>query len=111
MSEGRILLFVGPDCPKCHEVIDGMVNLGIIGKNVAAAIPVRPQIITRHERPVLEIFDSGTVDGLAAGAFHDVRSMPTLVFMVDGETLKRIDGDHKEVAETIGKWARGEKIS
>jgi len=110
----RMLLFVGPDCPNCHAVISGMVQSGIIGKNIAASIPMRPQIIEMEHRITpfpLEIFDSGTVDGLAAGAFNDVRSLPTLIYMRDGEVIRRIDGDHDAILETIGKWARDEKIS
>jgi len=110
----RMLLFVGPDCPNCHDVISKMTASGILDAGTAESISMRPQIIEMEDRITpfpLEIFDSGTVDGLAAGAFNDVRSLPTLIYMRDGEVIKRIDGDHEAISEAIGKWARDEKIS
>jgi thioredoxin-like negative regulator of GroEL len=37
-------------------------------------------------------YDMDTVDGLAEGAFHDVRSIPTTIIHEDGRDLARWDG-------------------
>ncbi|MBD3264425.1 MAG: hypothetical protein GF375_04910 [Candidatus Omnitrophica bacterium] len=108
MPEVSLLLFTGPDCPKCEKVIAELVSAGIFHEDQAEELSIRPQII-RGEGS-LTIFCSGTVDGLAAGAFHDVYSVPTLIIMKEGLILKRIVGDNMEITDTLKKWADKKKF-
>jgi len=99
-----LYLFTGPDCPKCEKVISELVSAGIFHEDQAESLTIRPQTVPRGES-LLWVFCSGTVDGLAAAAFHDVYSVPTLLIMDNGTALKRIVGDNEQITYTLKKWA------
>jgi len=74
----EVQVFGKLDCGKCestrHKVEHFIHKLGVNGT-------VR-----------LSFFDLDTVDGMAEGAFYDVRNVPTTIIRNDGCDLARWDG-------------------
>lgn len=74
----EIWLFGREECSNCKvakkNVSDFLEKNGIAGS-------------VRHV-----YYDMDTVDGLAEGAFHDVRSIPTTIVHDDGKDIARWDG-------------------
>ena len=90
----KILLFVGPDCPKCRKVKQAISKF-------AFANPKANVILDKE----LKIYESDTVDGLAEGAFHDVRSLPALIIKDSaGKLSVRVDGKVMELLEALIDW-------
>jgi thioredoxin-like negative regulator of GroEL len=88
----EIWVFGRQDCPNC-KVAKETVN-DFIDKNG----------ITGSVKNVY--YDMDTVDGLAEGAFNDVRSIPTTIISDDGKNIARWDGvvpPHEELSLRIGK--------
>ena len=52
-------------------------------------------------------YDMDTVDGLAEGAFNDVRSIPTTIVHDDGENIARWDGTVPPLEELSFKISKG----
>jgi len=100
MGEARLLLFVGDECPTCTKLVEDMVGKGLISEDQVDMLSLRPQLIAED----FEILDTATVDGLAEAAFHNVKSVPTLIIVKDNETLERIDGDGMAISELIDEW-------
>jgi len=66
-------------CAKCKSTKDKLTHL--VGKAEAA------------ETVALDFYDMETVEGLAEGAFNDVRDVPTVILRGDdGEALARWEG-------------------
>ncbi len=74
----EIWVFGREQCPNCKQaqrsVSDFLVENGIVGS-------------------VKQVYyDMDTVDGLAEGAFNDVRSIPTTIVHDNGKNVARWDG-------------------
>ena len=74
----EIWLFGREECPNCT----------VAKKNVAAFLEKNG--ITESVKH--NYYDMDTVDGLAEGAFNDVRSIPTTIITDNGEDIARWDG-------------------
>ena len=74
----EIWLFGREECPNCK----------VAKKNVAAFLEKNG--ITESVKH--NYYDMDTVDGLAEGAFNDVRSIPTTIITDNGEDIARWDG-------------------
>lgn len=74
----EIWLFGREECPNCK----------VAKKNVADFLEKNG--ITESVKH--NYYDMDTVDGLAEGAFNDVRSVPTTIITDNGENIARWDG-------------------
>ena len=77
-----IKLFVGDGCPNCPQA----------KKVVEDYIKDNP----KHEDIRLELWNVGTVDGLAESAYYDVFSTPTVLVLKDNKEVKRSGGVVRE---------------
>ena len=74
----EIWVFGREECPNC-KVAKTCVDKLIKNNGISASV--------KHV-----YYDMDTVDGLAEGAFHDVRSIPTTIIHNDGKDIARWDG-------------------
>jgi glutaredoxin len=72
-------VFGKPGCAKCKSTKDKLTHL-LVKAGTAEAVP-------------LAFVDLETIEGMAEGAFNDVRELPTVILRSDsGEALARWDG-------------------
>jgi len=74
----EIWVFGREECPNCKvakKSVDDLLSKNGISETV------------KHV-----YYDMDTVDGLAEGAFHDVRSIPTTILHEKGDDIARWDG-------------------
>jgi thioredoxin-related protein len=89
----EIWVFGREECPNCKHakknITDFLNNNGIADS-------------VSHK-----YFDMDTVDGLAEGAFNDVRSIPTTIVHDEGENIARWDGMVPPMEELSMKISKG----
>ena len=74
-----IKVFIKSQCPNCPQAKKAVEDF-----------------CKEHKEVELELYDVGTVDGLAESAFYDVFSTPTVIVFKDDKEAKRSGGVVRE---------------
>ena len=86
----KLLLFVKSDgCPECAKLKGMLRDAGFEGTE---AIDGSRTVAISNDSAEVTVLDTETVDGLAEGSFHNVRSVPTLIEIDEGREISRKHG-------------------